>query len=83
MIWTWYSVEWSIFGTLDLLVMSKFGDETTCGGWPGDAWSSNLLSSVSLVSNRIDIGPVRHGTIANGIAHIHGFQSLGDDLVGK
>jgi hypothetical protein len=69
MIWTRFSVEWSIFGTLDLLVMSEFGDEMTCGGWPGDVWSSNLLGSVSLVSNRIDIGPVRHGTVTNGIAY--------------
>ena len=65
MFWTQYSLEWSILGTRDLWVMSKFGDEMTCGGWPGDVWSSNLLSSVSLVSNRIDIGPVCCGTIAN------------------
>ena len=56
-------------GTWDLWVMSEFGYKKTCGGWPGDAWSSNLLSSVSLVSNRIDIGPVHHGTVANGIAY--------------
>ena len=65
MIWTWYSVEWSISGTLGLLAMSEFGDEMTCGGWPGGVWSSNLLGSASLVSNKIDIGPVRLGTVAN------------------
>ncbi len=65
MIWTWYSVEWTIFGTLGLLLMSEFGDKTTCGGWPGGVWSSYLLGSVSLVSNKIDIGPMHLGTIAN------------------
>ncbi len=45
--------------------MSEFGDKRTCGGWPGDAWSSNLLGSAPLVSNKNDIGPVRHGTVAN------------------
>jgi hypothetical protein len=65
MCWTQYSLEWSILGTWDLWVMSEFGDEKTCGGWPGDVWSSNLLGSASLVSNKIYIGPVRLGTVAN------------------
>ena len=69
MIWTRYSVEWSIFGARDLWVMSVFVDEMTCGGWPGDAWSCNLLSSVFLASNRIDIGPMHRGIVANGIAY--------------
>ncbi len=65
MFWTQYSLELSILGTRDLWVMSKFGDEKICGGWPGDASSSNLLGFEFLVSNKIGIGPVRHNSVAN------------------
>jgi hypothetical protein len=54
----------------------------TCGDWLGDAWSSNLLNSVSLVSSKIDIGPV-HRTPQPMESHIHGLQRLGEDLVGE
>ena len=54
MFWTQYFLEWSILDTQDMWVMSEFGDKKTCGGWPGDAWSINLLSSASLVSNKMN-----------------------------
>jgi hypothetical protein len=59
--------------------MSEFGDEKICGGWPGDAWSSNLLGFASLVSNKIDIGPVRHDSQLNHISMA--FNALGRILL--
>ncbi len=59
-----------LFGVVNFRYLGSVGDvriwgQKDCGGWPGDAWSSNLLSSASLVSNKINIGPVRRGTVAN------------------
>ena len=51
-----------------LWVMSEFGAGRTCGGLPGGAWSSNLLSSAFRVSNKIDIDHVLRGIIASWIA---------------
>ncbi len=65
MFWTQYSLELSIYGTQDLWVMSGFGVGRTCGGLPGGAWSSNLLSSTFPVSNRIDLDLVLHGIVAS------------------
>ncbi len=45
--------------------MSEFGAGRTCGGLPGGAWSSNLLSSAFPVSNKIDIGLVLRGIVAS------------------
>ena len=45
--------------------MSGFGAGRTCGGLPGGAWSSNLLSSAFPVSNRIDIDLVLRGIVAS------------------
>jgi len=45
--------------------MSEFGTRKTCGGLPGGVWSNNLLSSVFLVSNKIDVGLVHRGIVAS------------------
>ncbi len=45
--------------------MSEFVAGRTYGGWLGGAWSSNLLSSEFLVSNKIDIDLVLCGIVAS------------------
>jgi hypothetical protein len=45
--------------------MSEFVAGRTYGDLPGGVWSSNLLNSGFLVSNKIDIDLVRRGIVAS------------------
>ena len=45
--------------------MSEFVAGRIYGGLLGGAWSSNLLNSAFLVSNKIDIDLVRRGIVAS------------------
>ncbi len=59
------------FGVVNLRYSGSAGDVAgkTCGGLPGGAWPSNLLSSMFPVSNKIDIGLVNCGIVASRIAY--------------
>ncbi len=61
------------FGVVNLMYLGsvadvKFCGQKNCGVWPGDAWSSNLLSSASRASSNIYTGPVRCNNVTSGIA---------------
>jgi hypothetical protein len=61
------------FGVVNLMYSGSAEDvricgRKICGVWPGDAWSSNPLSSASRASSKTYTGPVRCDNVTSRIA---------------